>query len=145
MLVVHCTLRAPQSIPFLNNSSLRKVVLSHWPRSNNTRSVAAKQLDEGIVDTFVSVGVKNGAHPSVSISASDSARIPRAAHLKLLLDEVANLVSFRLRLTERSAVSDFWPLPDGLSSKGPYTFDRRTCFCCVLTGCVVPRSIGLQF
>jgi YVTN family beta-propeller protein len=28
-------------------------------------------LDEGIADTFVSVGVKNGAHTSVSISASD--------------------------------------------------------------------------
>jgi hypothetical protein len=26
----------------------------------------AKQLDEGIGDTFVSVGVKNGAHTSVS-------------------------------------------------------------------------------
>ncbi len=55
-------------------------------------------MDEGIDDTFVSVGVKSGAHTSVSISASDSARIPRAAHLELLLDELANLVSFRLRL-----------------------------------------------
>jgi hypothetical protein len=111
--------------------------------------VEAKQLDEGIVDTFVSVGVKNGAHTSVSISASDSARISRAAHLELLLDEVANLVSFRPRLAERRAVSDFWLLPDGLSSKGPYAFDRHTCFCSVLTGCLVPRSIGpdviLQF
>jgi hypothetical protein len=62
--------------------------------------VEAKQLDEGIADTFVSVGVKNGAHTSVSISASDSARIARAAHLELLLDELANLVSFRLRLVE---------------------------------------------
>jgi hypothetical protein len=57
-------------------------------------------LDEGIGDTFVSLGVKNGTHTSVSISASDSARIPRAAHLELLLDELANLVSFRLRLVE---------------------------------------------
>jgi len=40
----------------------------------------AKQLDEGIGDTFVSPGVKNGAHTSVSISTSDSARIPGAAH-----------------------------------------------------------------
>jgi hypothetical protein len=98
MLVAHCTLRTSRSILFLNDSSLRKVVLSHLPRSDHTRSVEAKQLDEGIVDTFVSVGVKNGAHTSVSISASDSARIPRAAHLELLLDEVANLVSSRLRL-----------------------------------------------
>jgi hypothetical protein len=90
MLVVHYTLRASRSILFLNNSSLRKVVSSHLPRSDHTRSVEAKQLDEGIVDTFVSVGVKNGAHTSVSISVSDSARIPRAAHLELLLDEVAN-------------------------------------------------------
>src|SRR5882762_607069 len=82
MLVVHCTLRASQSNPFLNSSSLRKVVLSHLPRSHHTRSVEAKQLDEGIGDTFVSVAVKNGAHTSVSISASDSARIPRAAHLE---------------------------------------------------------------
>ncbi len=57
-------------------------------------------MDEGIGDTFVSVGVKNGAHTSVPISASDSARIPRAAHLEPLLDELANLVSFRLRLVE---------------------------------------------
>jgi hypothetical protein len=57
-------------------------------------------LDEGIGDTFVSVGVKNGAHTSVSISGSDSARIPRAAHLELLLDEFANFVSIRLRLVE---------------------------------------------
>jgi len=61
MLVVHLTLRASRSILFLNNSSLRKVVLSHLPRSDHTRSVEAKQLDEGVVDTFVSVGVKNGA------------------------------------------------------------------------------------
>jgi hypothetical protein len=88
MLVVHCTLRASQSIPFLDNSPLRNVVLSHLPRSDHTRSVEAKQLDEGIVDTFVSVGVKNGARTSVSISASDSARIPRAAHLKLLLSRL---------------------------------------------------------
>jgi hypothetical protein len=59
-----------------------------------------KQLDEGIDDTFVSVGVKDSAHTSVSISASDSARTPRAAHLELLLDELANLVAFRLRLVE---------------------------------------------
>ena len=45
-------------------------------------------MDEGIGDTFVSVGVKDGAHTSVPISASDSARIPRAAHLELLPDEV---------------------------------------------------------
>jgi hypothetical protein len=100
MLVVHCTLRAPQSIPLLNDSSLRKVEVSNLPRSDHTRSVEAKQLDEGIVDTFVSVGLKNGAHTSVSISASDSSRIPRAAHLEMLLDERANLVSFRLRLVE---------------------------------------------
>ena len=56
-------------------------------------------MDEGIGDTFVSVGVKDGAHTSVPISASDSARIPRAAHLELLPDEVG-LVSFRLRLVE---------------------------------------------
>jgi hypothetical protein len=30
-----------------------KVVLSHSPRSDHTRSVEAKQLDEGIGDTFV--------------------------------------------------------------------------------------------
>jgi hypothetical protein len=60
----------------------------------------AKQLDEGIGDTFVSLGMKNGVHTSVSINASDSARIPRAAHLELLLDDLANLVSFRLRLVE---------------------------------------------
>src|SRR5260370_13795677 len=100
MLVVHCTLRASQSIPFLNSSSLRKVVLSHLPRSYQTRSVEAKQLDEGIVDPFVSAGVKNGAHTSAFTSASVSARIPRAAHFELLLDELANLVSFRLRLVE---------------------------------------------
>jgi len=100
MLVAHCTLRALQSIPFLNNSSLRKVVLSHLPRTHHTRSVEAKQLDEGIVDTFVSVGVKNGVHTSVSISASDGGRIPRAAHLELLLHELANLVSLKLRLVE---------------------------------------------
>jgi hypothetical protein len=69
MLVVHCTLRAPQSIPLLNNSPLRKVEVSHLPRSDHTRSVEAKQLDKGIVDTFVSVGLKNAAHTSVSISA----------------------------------------------------------------------------
>jgi hypothetical protein len=37
------------------------------PRSDYTRSVDTKQLDEGIVDTLVSVGVKNSAHTSVSI------------------------------------------------------------------------------
>jgi hypothetical protein len=100
MLVAHCTLRAFQSIPILHNSLLRKVVLSRLPRNDHTRSVEAKQLDEGIVDTFVSVGVKNGAHTSVSSSASDSARIPRAGHLELLFAELANLVSFRLRLVE---------------------------------------------
>ena len=58
-------------------------------------------MDEGIGDTFVSVGVKNGAHTSVSISASDSARIPGAdTSIELLRDELANLVSFRLRLVE---------------------------------------------
>ena len=57
-------------------------------------------MDEGIGDTFVSVGVKNGKNTSVSISASDSARIRRAAHLELFLDELANLVSFRVRLVE---------------------------------------------
>jgi hypothetical protein len=86
MLVVHCTLRAPQSIPLLNNSSLRKVEVSNLPRSDHTRRVEAKQLDEGIVDTFVSVGLKSGAHTSVSLSASDSSRIARAAHLELLLE-----------------------------------------------------------
>ena len=65
-------------------------------------------MDEGIGDTFVSLGVKNGAHTSVSISASDRARIPRAAHLELLLDELANLVSFRLWLVEpQSAGSNY--------------------------------------
>jgi hypothetical protein len=71
--------------------------------------VEAKQLDEGIVDTFVSVGVKNGAHTSVSISASDSARIRRAAHLELLLDELANLVSFGLRLVEPQLAGSNYP------------------------------------
>ena len=53
MLVVHCALRTSQSIPFLNSSSLRKVVLSHLPRSDHTISVEAKQLDQGIGDTLV--------------------------------------------------------------------------------------------
>jgi hypothetical protein len=83
-------------------------MLSHLPRSDHTRSVEAKQLDEGIVDTFVSVGVKNGAHTSVSISASDGTQIHRAAHLELLLDELVNLVSFKLRLAEpQLAGSDY--------------------------------------
>jgi hypothetical protein len=65
-------------------------------------------LDEGIDDTFVSVGVKNGAHTSVPTSVPDSARIPRAAHLELRLDELANLVRFRLRLVEpQSAGSNY--------------------------------------
>jgi hypothetical protein len=93
-------LREPSLIPLLKNSSSRNLRSSRLPPSDHTRRVEARQLDEGIVDTFVSVGVKNGAHTSVSISASDSARIPRAAHLELLLDELANLVSFRLRLVE---------------------------------------------
>jgi len=38
-------------------------------------------LDEGIGDTFVSVGATSWLQTSVSISASDSARIPGAAHL----------------------------------------------------------------
>ncbi len=36
----------------------------------------ARQLDEGIVDTLVSVGGTNGVHASLSINVSDSARIP---------------------------------------------------------------------
>lgn len=83
--------------------------MSHLPRTDHTRSVEAKQLDEGIVGTFASVGVTNGAHTSVSISASDSARILRAVHLELLLHELANLVSFRLRLVKPQLAGSNYP------------------------------------
>ena len=76
-------------------------------------------MDEGIGDTFVSVGVEDGAHTSVPISASDSARIPRAAHLELLPDEVG-LVSFRLRLVEPQLAGSNYAV-DALTQRHHFT------------------------
>jgi hypothetical protein len=42
-------------------------------------SVTANLLDDGVVDTLESVGVRSGIHTSASINASDSAQILRAA------------------------------------------------------------------
>ena len=42
-------------------------------------SVKASLLDDGVVDTLVSVGATSGVHPSVYINASGRARSPRAA------------------------------------------------------------------
>ena len=39
-------------------------------------SVKANLLDDGVVDTLVSVGASSGVHTSVYINVSDSARIP---------------------------------------------------------------------
>jgi len=55
--------------------------------------VEAKQLDEGIVDTFVSVGVKSGAHFRFHQRFGQRPN-PSRAHLELLLDELLNLASF---------------------------------------------------
>jgi hypothetical protein len=49
--------------------------------------VTANLLDDGVVDTLVSVGATSSVHTSVSINASDSARIPRAAHRRPALRE----------------------------------------------------------
>ncbi len=52
-------------------------------------------MDEGIGDTFVSVGATSWLQTSVSISA-----LVQHTSIELLLDVLANLVSFRLRLIE---------------------------------------------
>jgi hypothetical protein len=43
-------------------------------------SVTANLLDDGVVDTLVLISATSGVHTSVSIEASERARIPRAAH-----------------------------------------------------------------
>jgi hypothetical protein len=51
--------------------------LNGLPPSDNTRSVEAKQLDDGIGDTFVSVGRTSEVQTLVLNNASESARTYR--------------------------------------------------------------------
>ena len=69
--------------------SIRRIVISDSTGCDTQMpsSVTANLLDDGVVDTLVSVGATSSVHTSVSINASDSARIPRAAHRRPALRE----------------------------------------------------------
>jgi hypothetical protein len=60
--------------------------------------VKANLLDDGVVDTLVSVGATSGVHTCVSINASDSARISS----RNLQKQIGFLFIFKCAAQDRS-------------------------------------------